>query len=319
MWDFLWRARPMGQAFILALVVMVFSSLPFLFTPSVGTLKLTVQEIPEAYERGEHGPIVDGALVGDEFPGCRWSLPADLDKDDLAGPPAPRGLVCDEPAAAELIDHEYPVMVLRERASVDSGWKVVHDTHSLRMPDRQPPLALAAHLAILLLVVGILLRDLPVRADLVRARNVVLRRPWVLAVVPLAMFGGAAVFNTLLPIDTERVAEMTDLFEAAAPGALGIIVFLPLFEEAVFRQWLYVRTIDKLPAWAVAIGSAWFFMLMHVFNPQVMALPGYLPTVFVGGLAFFWVRHRFNSFSLAALAHMLNNGLAFGLGWMLQN
>lgn len=310
----------MGQAFILALVVMIFSTAVALFlTPSVGTLKLTVQEIPEAYERCEHGPIVDGALVGDEFPGCRWSLPADLEKDALAGPPAPRRLVCDESAAAELIDHEYPLMDLRKRFTDDPGWQVVDHLFSVRMPDRQPPLALAAHLGILLLVVGILLRDLPLRADLVRAREVIFRRPWVLAVVPLAMFGGATVFNTILPVDVERMEDMMNLFEATAPGLLGIVVVLPLFEEAVFRQWLYVRTIDKLPAWAVAIGSAWFFMLMHVFNPQVIALPGYLPTIFLGGLAFFWVRHRCNSFSLAALAHMLNNGLGLGLGWMLQN
>jgi len=319
-WDFLWRARPMGQAFVLAFAVMVFSGVvALLFMPSVGMLKLTVQQIPEAYERGEHGPIADGELAGEELPGCRWGLPADLEKDDLAGPPAPRRLLCDESAAAEMIDHEYPLMVLRERVSGDSGWQVVDHTFSLRMPPRQPPLALAAYLGIFLLVTGILLRNLRFGADLVRARDVVLRQPWVLAVVPLAMFGGAVLFNTLLPVNEARMAEMMDLFEAAAPGALGMVVVLPLFEEAVFRQWLYVRTIDKLPAWAVAIGSAWFFMLVHAFNPQVMALPGYLPTVFVGGLAFFWIRHRFGSFSLAALAHMLNNGLALGLGWMLQN
>lgn len=257
--------------------------------------------------------------MGSEFPGCNWRLPADLSQARLSGPPAPRRVFCDEAAAADGIDNEFPLTELRKRFEDEPDWYVADYAMSSEFPRQQPAIAVAGYLLLPILVTLVLLRRLPIREDMAQAARVIRHRPWALAVVPLAMFGGAALFNTLLPVNEARMAEMVDLFEATAPGALGIVVVLPLFEEAVFRQWLYVRTIDKLPAWAVAIGSAWFFMLMHVFNPQIMALPGYLPTVFVGGLAFFWIRHRFNSFSLAALAHMLNNGLALGLGWMLQN
>ena len=319
-WVFVLRVRPMGQALILALVVMTISSTAALFLmPSVGTLEMTVHKIPEAYEDGAHGPVIDGALVGDEFPGCRWRLPADISQNGLTGPPAPRRVLCDEYDAAEKVSNEYPIKMLRERFYEDAGWQVASDIYSLRLPDHQPPLALVVYFGILLLVAGVLLRDLPFRADLIRARYAVFHKPWILAIAPLAMFAGAALFNTVLPMRLEYLEETMDLFQATAPGALGIILVIPLFEEAVFRQWLYQRTIDRLPVWTVAVGSAWVFMLIHVFNPQVQAMPGYLPTVFLGGLVFFWMRHWFGSFSLAALAHILSNGLAVGVGWVMQN
>jgi len=308
------RARPMGQAFLIAISVLILSAtLALLLTPSVTTLNLTTHSIPEAYEHGVYGPPVDGRPLGVQFPGCRWSLPDDLGRKALAGPPAPYRVVCQESYPAEEIGHESHLLVLTKRFLEDSDWHVVDYSTSTSLPSRSPPLAVTIYLALPILVTLALLRGLSFRDDLKRAAHVIVRQPWVLAVVPFAMAGGSVVFNTLLPLRIDRVAEAAELLQVIPAGVIAIVLTMPVFEEAVFRQWLYVRTIDRLPSWAVAAGSAWFFMLMHVFNPQVGAMPGYLPTVFVGGLAFFWLRHRFGSFSLAALAHVLNNGLFFYL------
>lgn len=304
----------MGQACILAIFVAAVSSAVALFmTPSVITLKLTVHAIPDAYKQGEYGPLVENAPVGPRFPGCRWRLPADLSQAGLAGPPAPGRVFCDESAAAEDIDHEFPLKELRRRFEADPDWHFADFVTSYETGAQPTAAAMGVYLVLPVLVTLMLLRGLPLREDLTRAGRVMMRQPWVLAVVPLAMGGGSLAFNTLLPIRPDRLAEAAEVFQAAPVGGLAIVLVMPIFEEAVFRQWLYVRTIERLPVWAVALGSAWFFMLIHIFNPQVIAIPGYLPTVFVGGLAFFWIRHRFNSFSLAALAHVLNNGLFFYL------
>jgi len=310
----IWRARPMGQAFIAALLGGAISSTIALFmTPSVLTLKLTVQEIPEVYEQAEFGPIVDGRALGSEFPGCHWRLPADLARNGLSGPPAPRRVFCEESVAAEKIDHEFPLKELRKRFEADPDWHVADHSTLYEAFGRSNAISMAGYLLLPVLVTLVLLRRLPIREDLARAGRAIVRQPWVVAVVPLTMGGGSVLFNAIFPIRVDRLPEAAELFQAVPMGALAIVLVMPIFEEAIFRQWLYVRTIDRLPVWVVAVGSAWFFMLIHIFNPQVIAIPGYLPTVFVGGLAFFWIRHRFGSFSLAALAHVLNNGLFFYL------
>lgn len=312
------RTRPMGLAFLLAMMVLIVSGvLVWPLTPSEMTQKFTMHAIPEAYEHGVLGPPVDGQPLGAEFPGCRWRLHQDLAGKGLAGPPAPLSVVCRDYEAVDETGQDSSI-AMSKKFRDDPQWKVAEHTHSVVPPQTITPFASAVYLALPLIVTIVLLRGLSMREDIIRAARVVARRPWVLAVVPLTMGIGGVVFNALLPARIDRLNEVMEAFQTIPAGAIAIVLVMPVFEEAVFRQWLYVRTIDRLPVWAVALGSSWFFMLSHIFNPQMIAAPGYLPTVFVGGLAFFWIRHRFGSFSLAALAHMLNNGIAFFLPMLLS-
>lgn len=317
LFSLLLKARPMGIAFVIVLATLVVGTSVVLFlTPSHVTWIAEFESIPAERAARHQQTYMDGIPLGPDFPGCYWGQPPSVSTStDAAKDHRSQGysVYCLEHEAAESIDNDFPTGVLSARFRKSPDW-VILDSFT-RSEITPPSPSHPVLVLILLLVTGLLLRGVAIRQDLARASSALRKSPWILTIVPVTMFGASNLFNALLPIKLELIDELRPFFAFSATSAFGFIFVLPLFEEAAFRQWLYVRTIDRLPPWVVGVGSAWFFMLAHIFNPQVQAMLGYLPTVFVMGLVLFWIRHRYGSFSLAALAHMVNNGIFLTVSW----
>lgn len=164
----------------------------------------------------------------------------------------------------------------------------------------------------------LLLRNLDHRVDFKRAGHAIASQPWILLAAPAAALTISSLGSMVIPPDQAMREHSLDMLASMAPPFWLLVFVLPLVEEAIFRQWLYVRIIDRLPLWVVAVSSSWAFMLLHIFNPATIALAVYLPTMFALGITFFWLRHRFQSFTLAVIAHAFNNGLFFGLGALIS-
>lgn len=295
-----WRKTvPFGQAAVLALLVNVLG----------GAVLVVLSPSHEAYRAYV---VVDGSdpdahleqVLQDAGPNFERCIVAPV-PDDSVYPDADR--------ADRVIDCEMgPLMPLEDlgRVTRAAGVGVLGGETSLGLPsaDRiHPGLQLLA--ALFPVVVALfLLRGVPWRDDLRRGGRFLRRRPYVLLLSPLVVPLVSVPLATILPAGPPEAAEATR-FLALGYGFFAIVVGAPLFEEAVFRQWAYRRTIDRLPVWAVALGTSWAFMLVHIFNPQVALTLAYLPTVFALGLVFFWVRHRSGSIGLAILCHAVHNGL----------
>lgn len=91
-------------------------------------------------------------------------------------------------------------------------------------------------------------------------------------------------------------------------GILGLLVVVigPLFEEIVFRGWLYGGLRKKWgDAWALVISSL-LFALIHGDAPA-------LPALFVLGLIFAWVYRRSGSLWTSILVHAMWNATTFSL------
>ena len=91
-------------------------------------------------------------------------------------------------------------------------------------------------------------------------------------------------------------------------GILGLLVVLigPLFEEILFRGWLYGGLRKKWgEAWALIVSSL-LFALIHGDAPA-------LPALFVLGLIFAWVYRRSGSLWTSFLVHAMWNATTFSL------
>lgn len=295
-----WRKTvPFGQAAVLALLVNVLG----------GAVLVLLSPSHEAYRAYV---VVDGSdpdarleqVLQDAGPSFERCIVAPV-PDDSVYPDADR--------ADRVIDCQMgPLMPLQDlgRVAREAGVGVLGAETSLGLPsaDRIPP-GLQVLAALFPVAVALfLLRAVPWRKDVRLGWQFLRRRPYVLLLSPLVMPLVFVPLAALLPAGPPEAAEATQ-FLALSYGFFAIAVGAPLFEEAVFRQWAYRRTIDRLPVWAVALGTSWAFMLVHIFNPQVTLTLAYLPTVFVLGLVFFWVRHRSGSIGLAILCHAVHNGL----------
>lgn len=172
-----------------------------------------------------------------------------------------------------------------------------------------------------ILVSIFLIRGLDIRDDLHRSFQFFKRYPWLPFIAPGITYLSLVSFSYILPaieVDPGRYAE----FLYIPQTILYVLIIAPLFEEALFRQWVYKRTICKLPVWLVAVGGSWAFALAHIFSPQASMTLAYLPAIFVFGLFLFWVRHASNSLFAAFVCHVCNNVLPLAFlaiaGWVMS-
>lgn len=304
--------RSVGFALVIA-TLMNFSilAIAMLSAPVRTSVDLYFSEAPDPPGKITFDPRAQKADVGPELPDCFW-MPLDdpqaiTDTERMNIMPSAR-VRCIVPDGVEDSDDPRSSASLSEQFDATPGWERAGMT--IRVYNLPP--GLDAFMLVMILVIPVswmLLRGLHVRGDLERAAKTGVEHPWVLLVAPAAALAISSLGSMAMPTDPARQEHAVELLASIAPTAWLIVFALPFVEEAVFRQWLYVRIIDHMPVWVAAAASSWAFMLLHVFNPQAGNLAVYLPTVFAIGMILFWLRHRFQSFSLAVAAHMSNNGL----------
>jgi membrane protease YdiL (CAAX protease family) len=300
------ETRPFAQALVLTwLVIALTWSIPALLLPPNVQLNLGFSAVPDPEVFTAAADSSRPVPLGEDFPGCYWTHqpPASLAAQDSDQSHFHAYCLQADTAIAGA-DGAAPDNTLH-RFQQDDDWQL-HD-HSWTFDGVQ--FGWIAYLALLVpaLATIVLLRNLPLREDLVRAGSSLLTRPWLLAILPAIMIL-TLLLASLLPFGAGHLpdAPVNSLFEHL-PFVAAYLMVMAVFEEAAFRQWAYRRSAGRLPVWALAACSGWFFMLAHIFNPQAKAAPGYLLAIALIGMTLFWMRHRYKSFSLAAIAHSGNN------------
>lgn len=114
-------------------------------------------------------------------------------------------------------------------------------------------------------------------------------------------------------IPPQAVLEQMAREGLAMPGlplvVVGIVAIAPVFEEIVFRGYVFTALDQVLPRWATQLGTAVAFGAMHG--------AGYSVPIGVLALFFGWLRARSGSLLPSILAHAVHNGLtvAVTLSW----
>lgn len=110
-----------------------------------------------------------------------------------------------------------------------------------------------------------------------------------------------------------RQPDFTPAQQAAFFGTGGMVLMLlwaPVWEELLFRGWLYQKLQGALPPWLAAFAITDLFVLAHAGTAQAMPYPApYLGAVFVFSLAMSWLRRRHQSLLLCMAAHLFNNAV----------
>lgn len=317
--DYLRNSRPIGAAFAIAIMlILTIQSIAIVNAPVAAFIDFYFAEVPVAHVAAGTDRVENPTSIGEEFPDCYWMPLDDFEaKRHLADfDTMPRARVrCTLPDPIQDSVSGRSGATLAGKFAKAPHWERIGMVPGVR--NLAPSLKSLFWIGLVLIpVTWLLVGKVDVRRDLGRAFDALLHRPWIVLAAPAA----ATVISTLGAVfavpDPEGMEKGVELFAALIPAAWMVVLILPFAEEAVFRQWLYVRIIRRLPTWVAALGSSWAFMLTHILNPQVGALATYLPTMFIIGLVLFWLRHRFASFSLAVIAHMVHNGLFYGIGSM---
>ena len=209
-------------------------------------------------------------------------------------------------------------------------------------PRRAPAWSLLTVTIVILALAAFLGRDNHWPGDLRRAGVAIGRRPWLLLlplVVWLLVANLGLAVSLLFGFDPATFAS-DDIADAEQQMLAGVAFMLtpwmilqalllaPIFEEVLFRGWLYDKTTHTTPRWVTALFNAWYFMLLHliilipgmmlgfVANPAHLS-PVSIPVLFALGLTLFWVRMRFNSVTLCILLHALYNAtMLAGFAWL---
>lgn len=156
--------------------------------------------------------------------------------------------------------------------------------------------------------------------------DLALAKPFQLRMIPWAVFiWGTYLITSVLTVlvlsqlsipglDLEQVqnvgfSNLTTPYEYIA-AFLALVVFAPLFEEIIFRGYLFGRLRRLSGFWASAILTSLTFAVLHFqFNVGV--------DVFVLSLFLCYLRERFDSIWPGMLVHVLKNGLAYTLLFIL--
>jgi membrane protease YdiL (CAAX protease family) len=305
-------ARPFGQSLLIVFAAMGAAwMIALYFLPPVFHMDLGFSDVPAE----QAIQAQSGSALASPFEGCYWGEVPDNSADPDNATEVNHRVFCVHSEVRKQIDHEYPLNVMQRRFEQAPGWQVVEQGYTASGFEVGP----LAYLVLLipLGVAFVLIRRLDLRQDIGQAARLLLKAPWVLALVPATMFVTLLLTGLVFASDSEKAAQELQTMFQDIRLLIGYATVMAILEEAAFREWSYRRTIDKLPLWAVAIGSSWFFMLAHILNPQAFATPGYLPAVFFAGLTLFWIRHRFGSFSLVAISHVFNNLFFIVIGILL--
>ncbi|MDM5156737.1 CPBP family intramembrane metalloprotease [Bacillus sp. DX1.1] len=86
---------------------------------------------------------------------------------------------------------------------------------------------------------------------------------------------------------------------------IGTAVFIPIFEELIFRGIILRFFQQRFPFWLAAIGTSFIFGIAHTYSLGVMVV------TFIMGILMAILCKRTNSIIPAMLFHMMNNTLAF--------
>lgn len=299
----------------------------FLVFPETEIILSFVNVPPPVLERAHRG---EGEYdLRPEYPGCYWLGERILEGSDSENVGSVRPgtrvfqirCIKSEILRAGAADSALPYV--RGLFNQSSDWELADIGVFYFYPDgANQPANIIVQTMILLVAVSLLLIRQPLKEDLHKAVHALALKPWLVLVLPVVALLSSTAFATMLQSTTlneNNINALQAVFELSIPSVAYFILFIPLIEELIFRQWLYVRLVEIMPPWLVAFGSSATFMIAHIFNPQVTMMSSYLPTVFVMGLVLFWVRHRFGSFSFAALAHMVNNGAFLTVAWWMAS
>lgn len=86
---------------------------------------------------------------------------------------------------------------------------------------------------------------------------------------------------------------------------LGSAIFIPIFEELIFRGIILQFFQQRFPFWIAAIGSSFIFGIAHTYSLGVMV------SAFMMGMFMTVLCRKTNSIIPAMLFHMMNNTLSF--------
>lgn len=312
------QSRPFGQAFVVALLVTILMWLIHMVgTPSEKYLLVEATTIPEHLGvHWEGDDPIDEPLQIDALD-CRWkgrSNASHFSEHYGREPSSDTGfhylIECriEQSNTAGGNSSGQPLALSHFRNSSD--WHLSGFGFAFRAQDQKDlsgPM-LAIYISLPMVIALLLIRGLAWREDIGRASRALSRAPFLILAAPAAVMLTGAMILAISGTGHEPM-ESNPFPLYGIPMLLVMILVSPFFEEAVFRQWLYERTKNSLPPVTAGIASSWFFMLAHLFNPQTGRNPGYLLVVMVLGGVLFWIRHRYQSFSLAAIAHSINNGI----------
>jgi len=311
----LFNARPIGQALLIFLLAhAAISALVLHLSPS--QLSADYYLSPGLISHGDvpvNIPVSASELMRYNKAGCR------LQRDEESGLGDAESKVfrlsCIEKDLDKKIYGNNPLRAIRLELERSRVWKL--DSYTFSIKNVYAPVLSGLLYSGLMIFSFFLIRDLQFQPDLKEAVLSIRTAPWILFICPIS---SALVFlsiSLIFPPIEHELQPALEIFQAIVPEVWVIVIVFPFLEEALFRQWAYVRTIQYFKPATVAIGTAWVFMLAHIFNPQVSAVPAFLPTIFVAGLVFFWIRYRFNSFFLAYFSHVFHNALTIAFaGWL---
>lgn len=107
----------------------------------------------------------------------------------------------------------------------------------------------------------------------------------------------------------EQIAKQGSAMPGLVLVVVGIVLIAPVFEEIVFRGYVFTALDQVLPRWATQLGTAAAFGALHG--------PGYSVPIGVLALFFGWLRARSGSLLPSILAHAVHNGVtvAVTLSW----
>lgn len=136
-------------------------------------------------------------------------------------------------------------------------------------------------------------------------------------------FGFVVIFNMLLTLFTLRVGHFLPGFgpqESHVPlfggsvldiviAVFALVIIAPIIEEIVFRGFILQTTVNRLgTAWGSIIAAGIFAAVHFEF--------GSAGIIFILGLVLNWIFIRSRSLWPCVAFHVINNGLAFLLEWL---
>ncbi|MFV0428106.1 MAG: lysostaphin resistance A-like protein, partial [Arachnia sp.] len=131
---------------------------------------------------------------------------------------------------------------------------------------------------------------------------------WQLPLMLLVLVGVQATISALTGMDPAGSGAGVDsLLAGATPGAVavlivGIVVLVPIWEEATFRGVIYVGLVRRFSPAVAVFGSAAAFAVCH-------GVPILLPYMFRAGVSLALLRRFHRTLWGSVLAHMGLNGL----------
>jgi hypothetical protein len=139
---------------------------------------------------------------------------------------------------------------------------------------------------------------------------------WCVAAAPVLAVGisvaGELLHSPNIPTPVETLA--TSRGSLAAVIAFATL-FGPLFEELIFRGFLYPLLAVHMGPWPGILLTALAFALLH--GPEYQWMWQHVLLVGVAGVAFGWARYRTGSTAAAALLHMGYNATLV-VGFLIQ-